>query len=99
MRCSKCGVPTPTASDEAVSVICGGCVQRLCAGEELRTEARLAEFDAAEFVELRKDHGWSQSIAAARIGVPISHLQEFERGTRLCPLEVADWMTARAEMP
>ena len=98
MQCSKCGVPTPCSS-EAASVVCGSCVQRMCAGEELRTEARLAEFNADEFIEMRKDHGWSQSIAAARIGVPISHLQDYERGTRLCPEEVADWMTARAEMP
>ena len=97
MLCSKCGSPTRTA-DEVEAVVCGSCVQRMCAGVELRAEARLAHYDAATFRELRADHGWTQTVAAARIGVPVTRLQEFERGG-LCPEEIADWMDDRAAMP
>ena len=68
-------------------------------GETLRVEARLVRYDADEFVAQRKEHGWSQPLAAARIGVRLGELQDFERGTALCPVEVADWMDDRAEMP
>lgn len=98
MQCSMCGGSVPRHGHDIESVVCGRCVQRRCAGELLRQEAWLSRFDPAVFVELRQDHGWCQKLAAARIGVPISRLQEFERGGE-CPEEIADWMTARAEMP
>lgn len=91
MQCSTCGSHVRT-SDEVVAVICGGCVQRKCAGEELRAEARLGKITAEEFKTARMAAGWDQRMAAVRIRVPLTRLQEFERGRELCPAEIADWM-------
>lgn len=91
MQCSMCGSHVRTA-DDIESVLCGGCVQRRCAGEELRAEARLARYSAEDFKAERIARGWTQSVAAARIGVPLTRLREFERERELCPAEIADWL-------
>ena len=92
LTCQHCGHLEPNVSDEAVSVICGKCVQLIAMGKLREEQSYLEKFASEDCKAFRKSRGWTQEVLAQKARIPSSRVATFERGQALCPPEVAALM-------
>ena len=96
LSCYHCHTLVTNVDDQAVSVICGRCVQLIAAGKLAEQEAYLSRFSAEDCKAFRQGQGWTQAALAIKAGIPTSQVASFEQGHSVCPLEVATMLEAQA---
>lgn len=93
--CANCASDVGYDAEDDVLVTCSRCVQAKCLRLEAGDEARLARIDPDEVRRLRKERGWSQSDLAIALRLTTNQVSAFERGLRLPPKRLADWVEAQ----
>lgn len=91
--CIGCGDDLGFNAEDGIDITCGTCVQVRCGIVSNEASLRLSAVDVADVQAKRSELGWSQEDLALHLAIPKSHVSGFERGLRLCPQEVADWIS------